>query len=637
MFRIQRIGARGEERLAWPWVALFGVLSTLALLQTSPWVVRTPGNDSGIFLYFGAQILRGRLPFVDLWDHKPPLVFYLNALGLFLGGLAAPGEPRWGVWAVELAALLAACLFAFAFLRRYFGTWPALLAVTGLLANLAFVIEGGNLTEEYALAFQFAAIYLFTRFQNDPRPGWRADSTKPMVLAGAAIGCAFLLKQTLIGTGLAMGIYLVAVAVFNRARQVWAALARAAAGFAAGFACVVLSSVIYFALRGGLASYWDVAFGYNFLYSSVASIDRLNSMLDVLSFLNTRAGFFMLAVMAWPVGWMYVLLHHRLAAWYATRRWAGLAPLAGSLVFLANGLFVRPFQIYALNAISPYRWGLIGAGLALLIASLVFFGGWTERRLYPWLQSYQPPDAAAQETPAALLPLSLALIDFPLNVALIALPGRGYLHYYLALFPSMTILVAFLAWTVAERVKGSRNLLPAVCSAALLLPILYGGVAFTVQKIHPGADLQTSTTVSYIQQNTRPGDTILMWGTQTGIYFLAGRASPTRYVHQIPLFNPAYATPERIQEYLSDIQRKQPALIIDTREGSMPLVYQPGDPAGCGTVQVPNTAPEGRGGSSAIGTPARMAAVYSYICANYQPVDVLGPDQWIVYSFHPTN
>jgi 4-amino-4-deoxy-L-arabinose transferase-like glycosyltransferase len=581
---------------------LLGVLSIVTLLQTSPWIVRTPGNDSGIFLYFGEQILRGRQPFVDLWDHKPPLVFYLNALGLFLGG-----GSRWGVWAIEAASLITACVFAFLFLRRYFHTWPALLAVLGMLVNLAFVLEGGNLTEEYALAFQFTGLYVFSILNEEQR------TTRKAYLVGAMMGGAFLLKQTLIGVWIGIAIYLVSGALFARARRGLVVLAE----MLAGFLLAILASAVPFILRGGLLDYWDVAFRYNFIYSGVATPDRLNSLLDVLWFLNTRAGFFMLASMAWLAGWGYILLHHQPAAWHATRRWAGLVPLGGAVVLLWNGFVIRPFELYAFSMLSPYRWSLICSAIILLLLSLVFFIGWPERRVYPWLKSKQ----LACDAPE-LLPLYVAMLDLPVSSVLVAISGRGYLHYYLALFPAVTILVAFLAWSLASAIKtDSEQRVPAVWSVVLLLPVAFAGVAFTIQKIHPGADLQTTRTVEYIQEHTGPEDTILMWGTQTGIYFLSGRASPTRYVHQIPLWNTRYATRDRIEEFLSDLQDKKPALIIDTRLRSMPLVYQEGNPEACGEANP--------------GIPQGMERVYAYICGNYKPVKVLEPDRWIVYQYNP--
>ena len=62
----------------------------LILIRTNP-LDYLPNRDSGSFLYAGDQILQGNLPYIDFWDSKGPGIFYINALGLWLGK-----NTRWG-------------------------------------------------------------------------------------------------------------------------------------------------------------------------------------------------------------------------------------------------------------------------------------------------------------------------------------------------------------------------------------------------------------------------------------------------------------------------------------------------------------------------------------------------------------
>lgn len=43
-------------------------------------------RDSEFYLWTGLEILEGKKPYIDFYDHKDPLVFYLNALGMAMGG-----------------------------------------------------------------------------------------------------------------------------------------------------------------------------------------------------------------------------------------------------------------------------------------------------------------------------------------------------------------------------------------------------------------------------------------------------------------------------------------------------------------------------------------------------------------------
>jgi len=71
-----------------PWVYL--VLA--AALVRLPSYLAPIGRDSGVFLYHGARILAGEVPYRDLWDHKPPGIYYLDAWGSCLAGWAAYGS-----------------------------------------------------------------------------------------------------------------------------------------------------------------------------------------------------------------------------------------------------------------------------------------------------------------------------------------------------------------------------------------------------------------------------------------------------------------------------------------------------------------------------------------------------------------
>ncbi len=85
---------------------LLMLLVLIVLVQANPGT-RIPGRDYGFYVYIGDQIVHGKLPYRDAWESKPPAIFYVNAVGLWLGR-----GSRWGVWMIELIALLAAGVFS---------------------------------------------------------------------------------------------------------------------------------------------------------------------------------------------------------------------------------------------------------------------------------------------------------------------------------------------------------------------------------------------------------------------------------------------------------------------------------------------------------------------------------------------
>jgi hypothetical protein len=88
-----------------------------------------------------------------------------------------------------------------------------------------------------------------------------------------------------------------------------------------------------------------------------------------------------------------------------------------------------------------------------------------------------------------------------------------------------------------------------------------------------------SAAAAYVDANTRPADTVLVWGSHAEVLFLAERRSPSRYVYQYAaLATRGYATPARVAEFLADLQRARPALILDASRES--FVTPPLDLAG---------------------------------------------------------
>lgn len=175
---------------------LFGGLLSLLLLlvalrQASPLTV-FPSLDSGYYLYTGQQILQGKVPYLDFWESKPPGIFYLNALGLWLGR-----GTRWGVWTLEFLTLALAAALGFDAMRRHWSQSAAWLGTFAWLIGLAAALDGGNLTEEYALPLAFLALWAFLRSQESP-----AARRYPFLL-GLAFAGSFLLRANNTASALA--------------------------------------------------------------------------------------------------------------------------------------------------------------------------------------------------------------------------------------------------------------------------------------------------------------------------------------------------------------------------------------------------------------------------------------------------
>ena len=245
------------------WLAAFLVASVaaLVLVPNSPGG-RAPSEDAGVFFYAARELLTGGTPYLDVWDHKPPLIYLIDAAGLAIAGPA-------GVFFLQIAALAGAALLslramthAFGLAAATFGTLAWLVAAPRLFLKDE---QQTSYTEFFVLPLQFAALAIVAA-----RPDLRFDRRQALVL-GAFAALALLLKPTLAGLWLAIAL----VALWRERGRAIPTVARMAVSGAA----VVAVCAGFFAARGALGDLVEQAFRYNLAYASFTPlVDRLGAI-----------------------------------------------------------------------------------------------------------------------------------------------------------------------------------------------------------------------------------------------------------------------------------------------------------------------------------------------------------------------
>src|SRR5690349_7109259 len=87
------------EKLSLPVIAAMSVASAL-LVPSRMLLSRGEPDDSSVFAYIGWAMKHGLMPYRDVWDHKGPLLYYLNFAGMSLRSTSTLG-----VGLLELVAL----------------------------------------------------------------------------------------------------------------------------------------------------------------------------------------------------------------------------------------------------------------------------------------------------------------------------------------------------------------------------------------------------------------------------------------------------------------------------------------------------------------------------------------------------
>ena len=168
-----------------------------------------------------------------------------------------------------------------------------------------------------------------------------------------------------------------------------------------------------------------------------------------------------------------------------------------------------------------------------------------------------------------------------MEAALISLSGHQWPHYYLAMLPAVTALLAFLVRMLADEGLAA----PTFLSAALLVATVYyhpptGSLARVVGRYtspvskyaSPGEMIRGRyvTAADRIREVSGPDDSILVWGADPQLYVFSHRAAPTRFFYQYPLVLSGYADEELRREFVSGVVQGRPAVIVDAHNRRLP-------------------------------------------------------------------
>ena len=175
-----------KNLIIYAFLTLFCIAFLLLLsASTSPLYKDLCDGDSSIFIFFGKAITLGKDAYRDYFDHKGPILFYINALGYFLT------KSKVGIFILQCISLSISSIFMYKTAR--FFTKPIRSVICVIITILAFgaTISDGNLTEEYCILYCMIAIYtalkFITKHPKAPHP------RKNMVIYGICFGiCAFI-------------------------------------------------------------------------------------------------------------------------------------------------------------------------------------------------------------------------------------------------------------------------------------------------------------------------------------------------------------------------------------------------------------------------------------------------------------
>ncbi len=254
-----------------------------------------PSQDSGVFLYSGWRITNGEVPYIQVWDHKPPVIYYIDALSI----LITPNSV-WGLWYIEVFLFFIAGLAGYFILKKLFNLYTAIIISFLWIFTSAYLLAGGNLTTEYAVPFQFLILLVFISAQNQETPGWKE------LLLGILSGVLFFTRQNAVAIPAAIVVVWILQLIFSKNRYLFL---KKIAFFVLGFIFVTAVIVIYYLSKGALTEFWNIAFLYNFDYvAEKNTADRVNALLQGMNQL-ANIGLAQLSLIGWGCSLLFSIFN----------------------------------------------------------------------------------------------------------------------------------------------------------------------------------------------------------------------------------------------------------------------------------------------------------------------------------------
>lgn len=238
------------------------VLACLPILAVSIFAAqaRMDDIDAVLFAYYGKRMVAGQQLYVDLWDNKPPGIFWMDALSLGL----AHGSYAGIVVACSLA-VLGSCVLFFAIARRLFNLQVAAIGtvLAALYMNLYYYRVGSNRPSTFYIFFELCVMFFYCRSFGSGASRWRN-----MTGAGVCALAALCFRQTACAASAAIVVHQVFLLLTGRrTREAFFGVVRAYLG---GFILAAIAVVLILWWTSDLSDAWHAVVASNVGYFSAS-------------------------------------------------------------------------------------------------------------------------------------------------------------------------------------------------------------------------------------------------------------------------------------------------------------------------------------------------------------------------------
>lgn len=291
-------------------------------------------DDKEIFKYTGFLIAKGKVPYKDFFDHKPPLIFFINFLSSLVG--------NWGLYILDAMLVMAAALKFLQVNIKYKVCFPIVLPIIFLL-----ILKNSTISFGLGMTREYTTILLLMAFC-----GLLSTHKYKYFFQGLFAALIFFLQQEQIIIFLP---FFISSLIFDLKFNV-KKLFQIFTQFLLGCLVITVPIVFYFLINGALLHFWQSAFLFNsqwytgeikpsffaiivqlknYIYDLKFEILLIGALLMAgvsLFFGNKKKGFLIAAIISIPFSFISEFLSGKLTMGNASTAYY-LLPLAATIPF----------------------------------------------------------------------------------------------------------------------------------------------------------------------------------------------------------------------------------------------------------------------------------------------------------------
>lgn len=239
--------------------------------ETNPFTDSVFGDPTW-FAYIGRMWLKGHVPFLEYFDHKGPMIFFLNMLGL-----AINDSTYIGIWLIEMLFLMFSVKMVYSYVSEFCGKIEAVITASFATACMLKLTSPCDSIESFAYPI---ATFCLLRFMTILRRSEHVNR-RDAFLFGVAFMGLFLLKANLVSVAFVIAAFYLQDWYITRDTRRF--VINSSLTFA-GMALLFVPFVAYFYIKGALYDLWYCAIEFNLNYASTTA--TFNKLLWAVLALN---------------------------------------------------------------------------------------------------------------------------------------------------------------------------------------------------------------------------------------------------------------------------------------------------------------------------------------------------------------